>query len=180
MIRWLFVNGGQIIDCPVNGKCLCKSEPDKRTTFRFHFPRCSGQAELQGGKAWYNVPPLGNETILLVEDGAMVLDITRTMLEKQRYTVLAVATPEEAINLAKENGGEIDLLLTDVIMPEMNGRDLSKHILGCYPNIKRLFMSGYTADIIAHHGVLDEGVHFIQKPFSMKDLGTKLREALEG
>jgi two-component system cell cycle sensor histidine kinase/response regulator CckA len=163
-----------------NGFINVHSEPDKGTTFRLYFPRCSGQADLQGGKAWHNAPSFGNETILLVEDGAMVLDITRTMLETQGYTVLAAATPEEAINLAKEHGGEIDLLLTDVIMPEMNGRDLSRHILGYYPNIKSMFMSGYTADIIAHHGVLDEGVHFIQKPFSMKDLGAKLREALEG
>ena len=70
--------------------------------------------------------------------------------------------------------------MTDVVMPEMNGRDLAKHIMSIYPGIKCLFMSGYTANVIAHHGVLDEGVHFIQKPFSMKDLGTKLREALEG
>jgi len=163
-----------------NGFINVYSEPDKGTTFRLYFPRCSGQADLQGGKVCDTVPLLGNETILLVEDGAMILDITRTMLETQGYTVLAAATPEEAINLAKEHGGEINLLLTDVIMPEMNGRDLSRHILGDYPNIKSMFMSGYTADIIAHHGVLDEGVHFIQKPFSMKELGAKLREALEG
>jgi PAS domain S-box-containing protein len=162
-----------------NGFINVYSEPDKGTTFRLYFPRCTDQADLQGGKVWHDAPSLGNETILLVEDGAMILDITRTMLETQGYTVLAAATPEEAINLAKEHGGEIDLLLTDVIMPEMNGRDLSRHILGYYPNIKSMFMSGYTADIIAHHGVLDEGVHFIQKPFSMKDLGAKLREALE-
>lgn len=156
------------------------SEPDKGTSFSLYFPRCSGQADLQVDKVWHDAPLLGSETILLVEDGAMILDITRTMLETQGYTVLAAATPGEAINLAKEYGGVIDLLLTDVIMPEMNGRDLSRHILGYYPNIKSMYMSGYTADIIAHHGVLDEGVHFIHKPFSMKDLGAKLREVLDG
>jgi two-component system, cell cycle sensor histidine kinase and response regulator CckA len=70
--------------------------------------------------------------------------------------------------------------MTDVVMPEMNGRELAENLLSHYPDLKRLFMSGYTANVIAHHGVLDEGVHFIQKPFSMKDLGAKLREALKG
>jgi two-component system, cell cycle sensor histidine kinase and response regulator CckA len=74
----------------------------------------------------------------------------------------------------------IDLLMTDVVMPEMNGRDLAGNLLAHYPDLIRLFMSGYTANVIAHHGVLDEGVQFIQKPFSMKDLGRKLREVLEG
>jgi two-component system cell cycle sensor histidine kinase/response regulator CckA len=77
-------------------------------------------------------------------------------------------------------GIQIDLLMTDVIMPEMNGRDLAKRLLSFYPSIKRLFMSGYTANLIAHHGVLDKGVNFIQKPFSNKDLAAKVREALGG
>jgi PAS domain S-box-containing protein len=93
--------------------------------------------------------------------------------------VLAAASPWDAIRLAKENEGSIDLLMTDVIMPEMNGRDLAKHLLIISPNIKRLFMSGYTANIIEPHGVLDEGVHFIQKPFSRKDLAAAIRKALE-
>ena len=73
----------------------------------------------------------------------------------------------------------IDLLITDVVMPEMNGRDLAKNLLSLYPRIKRLFMSGYTANVISHHGVLDEGVHFIQKPFSLKDMAAKVRQTLE-
>ena len=80
----------------------------------------------------------------------------------------------------QEHAGRIDLVMTDVVMPEMNGRDLAKNLLSLYPNLKRLFMSGYTANVIAHHGVLDESVHFIQKPFSKGDLAHKLREALEG
>ena len=101
------------------------------------------------------------------------------MLEKQGYRVLTAGTPGEAIRLAEEYTGEIHLLMTDVVMPEMNGRDLAKKMLSLYPNLKRLFMSGYTANVIAHHGVLDEGVHFIQKPFSRKDLAAKVREALD-
>ena len=93
--------------------------------------------------------------------------------------MLAAATPGEAIHLAREQRGEIHLLMTDVIMPEMNGRDLAEQLRGLYPAIKRLYMSGYTADVIAHHGVLDEGIHFIQKPFSLEDLAEKVREALD-
>jgi YesN/AraC family two-component response regulator len=85
-----------------------------------------------------------------------------------------------SIPQAYEYRGQIDLLMTSVVMPEMNGRELARNLFSHDPNLKRLFMSGYTANVIAHHGVLDKGVHFIQKPFSMKDLGTKLRDVLEG
>jgi DNA-binding NtrC family response regulator len=89
-------------------------------------------------------------------------------------------TPGEALRLAREHRGAIDLLVTDVVMPEMNGRDLAKNLMSLYPHLKRLFMSGYTANVIAHHGVLDEGVYFIQKPFSIDDLSAKVRESLDG
>ena len=121
----------------------------------------------------------GQETILLAEDEPDMLEMTATVLKMQGYAVLAACTPGEAIRLAREHAGEIHLLITDVVMPEMNGRDLAKNLLSLYPDLKRLFMSGYTADVIAHHGVLDEGVHFIQKPFSRKDLAAKVREALD-
>jgi len=94
--------------------------------------------------------------------------------------VLAAGTPGEAIRMAEEYVGRIHLLMTDVVMPEMNGRDLARQVLALYPDIKRVFMSGYTADIIAHQGVLDAGVHFIQKPFTREVLTAKLREALDG
>ena len=122
----------------------------------------------------------GHETVLVVEDEPAILNLSKLMLEKQGYRVLTAGTPGEAIRLAEEHTGEIHLLMTDVVMPEMNGRDLAKKLLSLYPNLKRLFMSGYTANVIAHHGVLDEGVHFIQKPFSGKDLVAKVREALDG
>ena len=101
------------------------------------------------------------------------------MLIRQGYTVVAAGTPGEALRLAREHRGNIHLLMTDVIMPEMNGRDLAKRLLSFYPQVKRLFMSGYTADVIAHQGVLEEGTAFIQKPFSMADLAAKVREALD-
>jgi CheY-like chemotaxis protein len=121
----------------------------------------------------------GRETILLVEDEPAILKMVKTMLERQGYRVLAAATPGEALRVARDHAGEIHLLLTDVVMPEMNGRDLAKSMLTLYPSLKRLFMSGYTADVIAHHGVLDDGVFFIQKPFSVKEMAAKVREALD-
>jgi len=93
--------------------------------------------------------------------------------------VLAANTPDESIHLASEHAGEISLLLTDVVMPVMNGRDLAESLLSLHPRLKCLFMSGYTSDIIAHHGVLDEEVHFIQKPLTMSCLAAKVREVLD-
>jgi two-component system, cell cycle sensor histidine kinase and response regulator CckA len=100
----------------------------------------------------------------------MVLEMTEAMLKELGYTVLPAVSPGEAICLAREHAGEIHLLMTDVVMPEMNGRDLAKNLLSLYPDLNRLFMSDYTADVIAHHGVLEEGVQFIQKHFTMQDL----------
>ncbi|MDQ5986724.1 MAG: Sensor kinase CckA [Syntrophus sp. SKADARSKE-3] len=122
----------------------------------------------------------GRETMLVVEDEPSLLHISRLMLEMLGYNVLSATTPVEALSLAREHHGNIDLLMTDVVMPEMNGRDLAKNIIGLYPDIKCLFTSGYTANVIAHHGVLDEGVHFIQKPFSKDALAAKIREVLDG
>ena len=116
---------------------------------------------------------------MLVEDEPSILRMTRMMLERMGYKVLAAGTPGEAITLAHEHAGQIHLLMTDVVMPGMNGRDLARNMLSLYPNLKRLFMSGYTANMIAHHGVLDEGLQFIQKPFSKQDLAIKIREVLD-
>jgi len=104
--------------------------------------------------------------------------MTVRMLKRQGYNVLPADTPGEAMRLARKHADPIHLLITDVIMPEMNGQDLAKNLLTLYPNLKRLFMSGYTADVIAHHGVLDEGVHFILKPFVLKEFSVKVREVL--
>ncbi|MCA1786933.1 MAG: response regulator, partial [Desulfobacteraceae bacterium] len=94
-------------------------------------------------------------------------------------TVLAASSPVEAIDLAKTHADKIHLLMSDVVMPEMNGRDLAGQILSFYPGIRLLFMSGYTSNVIAHQGVLDDGVAFIQKPFSMADMTEKVREVLD-
>jgi len=155
------------------------SEPGQGTTFKIYLPRHGGKAPPAPNEDMDSSMAHGNETILLVEDEPMILKMTTTMLELQGYKVLLAATPGEAIVLAKDHAGEIHILITDVVMPEMNGRDLARNLLSLYPNLKRLFMSGYTANVIAHHGVLDEGIHFIQKPFSMTDLAAKVREVLD-
>jgi PAS domain S-box-containing protein len=155
------------------------SEPEEGTTFKIYLPRHIGKAGAVGRGVMTEALPQGRETILLVEDEPANLQLGKRMLEHMGYRVLAAGTPGAALRLAEEHAGEIHLLLTDVVMPEMNGRDLARRLISLYPDIKRLFMSGYTANVIAHHGVLDEGVHFIQKPFSRAELSQKVREALD-
>jgi CheY-like chemotaxis protein len=157
-----------------------ESEPGQGTSIQIYLPKYAVKSADEPEKARELSTERGHETVLLVEDEPAILNMTTMMLTRLGYTVLAAATPGGAIQMALEYRGRIDLLMTDVIMPEMNGRELAGNLLSHYPELKRLFMSGYTADIIAHHGVLDEGVHFIQKPFSMKDLGGKVRATLDG
>lgn len=155
------------------------SEPGHGTTFKIYLPRYLSKTESLSNQN-EKMPVIGgNETILLVEDEPTFLRLTTKMLERHGYTVLTANRPNEAIILAQEHSGEINLLITDVIMPEMNGRDLAARILILHPHLKYLFMSGYTDDAIAHHGVLDEGVHFIQKPFTIQTLASKTREVLD-
>jgi PAS domain S-box-containing protein len=161
-----------------NGFINVYSEPNQGTTLTIYLPRFEGNVEQTDKHGASETVTYGHEIILLVEDEPAILKITTQMLEMRGYTVLATSTPGEAIRLAREHAGEIHLLMTDVIMPEMNGRDLAKNLLSSYPHLKQLFMSGYTANVIAHHGVLDEGVYFIQKPFSLEGLSAKLREVL--
>ena len=155
------------------------SEPGQGTIFNIYLPRHLGKEEQLRLENPVEPADRGHETVLLVEDEPALLELGIQMLEMQGYRVLAAATPGEAVKLAEEHLGEIHLLLTDVVMPEMNGRELAKKLLALYPGLKRLFMSGYTADVIAHHGVIDEEVKFIQKPFSLDALAAKVREALD-
>ena len=156
------------------------SEPGRGTTVKIYLPRFRGQTLEATTESRPEAPPGRGETVLLVEDDPLILGVGRTMLEKLGYTVLAAGTPGEAVLQAKSHAAELQLLITDVVMPEMNGRDLAILLKATQPGLKCLFSSGYTADVIAHSGVLDEGVHFLQKPFSLKTLATKVREALEG
>lgn len=161
-----------------NGFIDVYSEPGTGTTFKIYLPRCLDKSTAATTKN-QTEPVKGYETILLVEDEPSILAMTKTILTEIGYNVLEAATPSEAMKVASEYKGTIELLMTDVIMPEMSGRDLAKNILVLYPDIKRLFMSGYTADVIAHHGVLEDGVHFLQKPFNMNAMSEKIREVLD-
>jgi len=155
------------------------SEPGRGTSFAVYLPSRQGRAisALEEGVA--SSPVQGHETVLLVEDDLSLLGLSSRMLEHLGYQVLSANSAEEALALASSHAAEIRLLLTDVIMPGMNGRELAERLKIVVPGLRCLFMSGYTADVIAHHGVLEKDVHFIQKPFTKNDLARKLREAIE-
>jgi PAS domain S-box-containing protein len=163
-----------------NGFINLYSEPNQGTIFRLYLPRYEEALIDQAKeKKVEMVDERGDETILLVEDEEKILKMVTMMLERLGYKVLTANTPGDAIKLAIDHVGEIRLLMTDVVMPGMNGRELSEEIQTVSPEIRVLFMSGYTANVIANRGVLYDGVNFIQKPFSKKDLATKIREALD-
>jgi len=156
-----------------NGFIHIYSELGHGTTFKIYFPKYSGKKEIiiKDSKEKFCAK---SGTILLVEDEISILKMTSSMLEGIGYKVFPANSAKEAIEIASNNSNRFDLLMTDVIMPEMNGKDLSEKIKEIIPDIKRLFMSGYTADVIAHHGVLDKEVNFIQKPFSFDEVKNKL------
>ncbi|EFQ24609.1 PAS/PAC sensor hybrid histidine kinase [Aminomonas paucivorans DSM 12260] len=155
------------------------SELGEGTTFRIYLPRWGSSASpLRETPLDPNLPRGQGETILLVEDEVPILSLENRTLEALGYRVLAAETPEKALTLAAEHDGSIHLLVTDVVMPGMNGRELAENLWALEPGMKCLFMSGYTADIIARQGILDEEVQFLPKPFSMNDLAVKVREIL--
>jgi CheY-like chemotaxis protein len=160
------------------GFITAASEPGKGSTFTLYLPRFGGKLTAAPLAAPLETPRGKGETLLLVEDEAAILGLGKEMLETLGYRVLIAATPAEAIRTAETHAGTIHLLITDVVMPGMNGRELARRLGAIRQGLRCLFMSGYTANVIAHRGVLEEGVHFLQKPFAMKDLGLKVREAL--
>lgn len=155
------------------------SEPGHGTTVKVYLPRFEGTPVETEAARPVATPRGRGETVLVVEDERTILDLGTEMLNQMGYTVLAANTPAEAIRLARAHPEEIHLLSTDVVMPEMNGRELAERIGELKPGIKCLFMSGYTANVIAHRGVLGEDVHFIQKPFTANSRATKVREAID-
>jgi len=161
-----------------NGIIKVFSQPDQGTTFDIYMPRDTDATALPQEKIPQEKPAGGTETILVVEDEPAVLDMTRLMLENMGYRLLTAGSPSDAIHVAESHAGSVDLLMTDVIMPEMNGRDLAGRLSAKYPHLNVLFMSGYTADVINHRGVLDKNVHFIQKPFTMNELAAGVQKAL--
>ena len=163
-----------------NGGCIeVDSRPDRGAVFRIYLPGHEGSRLPEAAEGAALPVAGGSETILLVEDEPLILEMVTAMLAPLGFTVLAAATPAEALRLAREHTGTIDLLLTDVVMPEMNGRELAARLVEIRPGLRRLFMSGYTADVIASRGVLEEGVEFVQKPFTRKRLVARIRQVLD-
>ena len=154
------------------------SEPDKGTTFRIYLPRFIGKDMALPPEITVGAPKGRGEAVLLVEDEAAIREVAQRMLKELGYVVFIAGTPGEAIKLMETHTAEIQLLITDVVMPEMNGRELAELIRDIKPEVKCLFTSGYTANVIAHHGVLDEDVYFLAKPFSMNDLAVKVHQAM--
>ena len=155
------------------------SEEGKGTTFKIYLPRMEGWAPKPGRENGPVDLPEGSETVLLVEDEDIVRDLCVRLLERFGYTVMQASNGDDAIAQAREHVKRIDLLMTDVVMPGMNGRELADRLVEFHPETKVLFTSGYTDDAIVHHGVLDEGVAFIGKPYTLTDLARKIREVLD-
>ena len=155
------------------------SEPGMGSTFKIYLPRVDAEVSLEASSVTPRPLPSGSETVLLVEDDRTVRLLASEMLRMNGYTVLQARDGREALDLVRRHGQPIHLLLTDVVMPEMSGRQLAKGVADIQPGICVLYMSGYTDGVIAHHGVLDAGVAYLQKPFSAESLARKVREVLD-
>jgi PAS domain S-box-containing protein len=155
------------------------SELGKGTTFKVYLPRVKDEVQPPAAEMPVSATRKAHETILLVEDEPVVRELAHMVLSERGYKVIEAHTPEEAERLAGNNGAEIHLLLTDVVMPGSSGRELAKTLTGRYPNLRVLYMSGYTHNVIAQDGTLEEGISFLQKPFTPQVLAEKVREVLD-
>jgi CheY-like chemotaxis protein len=162
------------------GTIQVSSEPGRGTTFRIHLPRITGSAAVRHAAPGSAAPIHGSGTILLVEDDDQLRRLARLVLERSGYIVLEARAPADALPLSQGHAGSIDLLLTDVVMPGLSGPDVAASLQAERPGLPVLYMSGYTDDAIVHHGILDPGTHFIQKPFTPHRLGQRVQEVLRG
>jgi two-component system cell cycle sensor histidine kinase/response regulator CckA len=160
------------------GYVLVQSEPGHGTTFRIYLPRVEESAEPVGTVRISQPQHGGSETVLLVEDEESVRQLVRETLETKGYTVLEAANGEAALQIVTHHAEPIDMLITDVVMPGMSGRELSARLCATHPQTKVLYLSGYTEDAIVHEGVLEAGTAFLQKPFTLQMLSRKVREVL--
>lgn len=155
------------------------SEEGHGTTFKIYFPCVKDTTAASFDQQYSDDIPDGDETILIVEDNSYVLDFIKTTITQLNYKVIPVTSGEDAIHVSGEFDGIIHLLLTDVILPGMNGRAVADEILKTRPGIKVLYISGYTGDLISRSGILEKGLHFISKPFSSVELAHKIRSILD-
>ena len=155
------------------------SELGKGTTFNQYFPRFSAPLTALGSVDGDQPKVRGDETILVVEDEKAVRELTLKMMQQLGYTVLPAASGAEAIEVSRSFAGDIALLLTDVVMPNMSGRQLADILAKTRPGMKVLYLSGYTENTVVHHGVLEAGVDFLPKPFSREALSRKIRDILK-
>jgi CheY-like chemotaxis protein len=160
-----------------NGYIMAYSEPGRGTTFKIYFPR--SEESLPAPHKVEKEIPGGTETILVVEDELALRELACVLLQEAAYTVLESSGVEDAIAIAKDSDRTVDLLLTDVVMPRLDGRELANQLVALPPNLKILFMSGYTDDVIVHRGVLKHGTVLVQKPFTKATLLRKVRETLD-
>ncbi|WP_020588485.1 ATP-binding protein [Desulfobacter curvatus] len=161
-----------------NGSIHVHSEPGKGTVVTVRLPESRDVIPSVVHDTDTNVSSKGNETILLVEDEETLLNLCRETLEQMGYTVLATDSPREALRIAAEHPGEIQLLMTDIVMPGMNGLELADKLIREHPGIRCLYVSGYTTDVFFPNGVVEEGSHFLQKPYTKNDLKNMLRRIL--
>jgi PAS domain S-box-containing protein len=161
------------------GNITVYSEPGQGTTFKIYLPREHGAVAVTSGHPLSTAPAVGTETILVVEDEPALGTVVKRILGAAGYTVLVAQDGGEALLISEGHDGEIHLVLTDVIMPQMSGKAFVDRLVKVRPEIKVLYMSGYTDDAIVHHGVLDAGTQFIAKPFNAADLARKVREVLD-
>lgn len=160
------------------GSIQVQSAPGLGTTFTLLLPRAANELKQQATDESTN-NPVGTETIVVVEDESAILELAIYILEQQGYTVLAAKSPVGALEMIEQYPHPLDLLLTDIIMPEMNGRVLAQKVVALRPNIKVLFMSGYSGDILVHHGEGGIDLHFIEKPFTSSQLSTRVRAVFD-
>ena len=155
------------------------SEPGQGTTFKVYLPRVDGSAEGQEVEVEQLEHRGGRETVLVVEDEESILDVAEAGLRQLGYRVLAAGSPAEALRAASAHDGSIDLLVTDVVMPGMNGKQLAEELRRTRPGLACLYISGYTANVISERGILEEGVDLLPKPFPLGALAAKIREILD-
>jgi len=162
-----------------NGFIWVYSEPGQGTTFKVYLSEVKKDADLEKKEQTPVDDPGGSETVLIIEDNDLLRNFVQKALQGYGYRVMDAENGEDALRVCKEHDGRIDLMITDVIMPKMGGREAAKRLQPLYPQMKVIYMSGYTDNAIVHHGVLERGLNFLEKPFTPEGLARKAREVLD-